>query len=53
MEAEEMEYTATAAVKQAMERAHEERGRAMRAFWARLFAPRRAGVLQTGISRWA
>ncbi|MFV1517820.1 hypothetical protein VWZ88_07845 [Phaeobacter sp. JH20_36] len=53
MEAETMEYSASATVKLALQRAHEERGQVVRALWARIFAPRRATRLRAGVSRWA
>ncbi|APG48393.1 hypothetical protein PhaeoP97_03018 [Phaeobacter porticola] len=48
-----MEYSANATVKQAMLRAHEERGQVLRAIWASIFVSRRAKILRTEISRWA
>ena len=46
-----MEYTANADVKQAMVRAHEERGKVLKSFWALL--RRRPSAIRTGVSRWA
>lgn len=48
-----MEYSASAEVKQAMERAHAERSQVLLAGLGRLFRLPRFAWIFTGISRWA
>ncbi|MEX0302009.1 MAG: hypothetical protein AB3N24_06260 [Leisingera sp.] len=48
-----LEYTADAAIKTAMARAHAERGLVLKQAWTWLFGKRPAPVLRPKVSRWA
>ncbi|MCB4454711.1 hypothetical protein [Leisingera sp. McT4-56] len=48
-----LEYSADAAVKSAMARAHAERGQALKRAWTWLFGKRPVPALRPKVSRWA
>ncbi|WP_264210988.1 hypothetical protein [Leisingera thetidis] len=48
-----LEYSADAAVKSAMARAHAERGRMLKLVWTRLFGKKPVPALRPRVSRWA